>query len=121
MIILDSSILLYSIKLKVDVEDGVDQILPGGEIVVPSTILDEIENMRSPAARAASEFARRFRIVNASPKGGVDNSLIELAEQFIKRGREAFVATADKRLRSHLKERGIRSILMRGRTRLELS
>ncbi len=121
VIILDSSILLSSIELKMDIEDEVDQILPGGEIVVPSTVLDEVECMRSSAARAAAKLARRFRIVHAREAEGVDNSLIDLAEQFIEGGREAIVATADKKLRISLKEREIKAILVRGRNRLELN
>lgn len=121
VIILDSSILLSSIELKIDVEDEVDRIIPGGEIVVPSTVLDEVEAMRSAKARAAVKLARRFEILTIKSSEGVDSSLVEQAERTISAGREAVVATADKKLRCRLKERGIRTIFVRGRNRLELS
>ena len=118
-VILDANALMMPVQYGVDVEREVKRLLGACEILVPSTVAQEINHLKEQggktreAARVAQQLIERFRVVGTNGWG--DQSIINLAREV-----KGIVVTNDKMLRGELRKIKIPVIYLRGNNRLEL-
>jgi len=110
-IILDTNILIYAIKQKIDL---VSQIKgrhgQSAEIIVPNLVKEELENLKTSAKKGADKRAANLalQIIEFSNLkeielcGNTDNEIVKWAKQ-----NKAVVATSDRELKQKLKRKGI--------------
>ena len=105
-VILDTNALLSQFRFNVDLEKELNRLLGAYEIIIPSSVLLELENVQDRYVRAAQKFAKRYPIISTELAG--DDSIISLAVEL-----KAIVVTNDKELRKRLKKQGITVIFLR--------
>ena len=105
-VILDTNALLSQFRFNVDLEKELNRLLGAFEIIVPSSVLWELDNVQDRYVRAARKFAERYQIVSTEHVG--DDSIIYLAVEL-----QAIVVTNDKELRKRLKKQGNTVIFLR--------
>ena len=105
-VILDTNALLWQFRSKVNIENELNRLLGAYVIVIPTSVLTELENVRDRYVKAARKLAERYQIIATKLKG--DESIISLAQAL-----QAMVVTNDKELRKRLKEQGVTVIFMR--------
>lgn len=99
--VLDANILIYSFLNKTDV---VSQLREDGfRILVPSSVVREIENLSNKNIINFLKFLTEKKLVEVVENDKKrDEALIELAEKF-----NGYIITNDKNLRMRARERGI--------------
>lgn len=124
-VILDTSILIYSVNLKLDLVTEIKELLEGTqELIIPSAVLNELGRVASYSgkrgieARIALEIVeellkkRVLNILNLDTKmsklNDVDKLLIHLCKQL-----NAYLATADLKLKKEAVKRGVKVIYPR--------
>lgn len=118
IIVLDTNFLIYMIKHRV-----ADQIKDlGGKIVVPSSVVAELEkstlSVKAKAFGAAAlELIKVWGVkIIETNVVNVDKSVVEIAKNLKKSNKVVYVATADRRLIDELSGLGIKNIgLKRGK------
>lgn len=105
-VILDTNALLWQFRSKVNIENELNRLLGAYVIVIPTSVLKELEHVKDRYVKAARKLAERYQIIATELKG--DESIISLARTL-----QAMVVTNDKELRKRLKEQGITVIFMR--------
>jgi len=115
-VIIDTNALMLPFQSKLRIEEELERLLGKCEILVPSSIIEEIKKlaMSNPKAMAALRYSKKFKVVETEMKG--DDSIIDLALK-----RKSFVLTNDKILIERLRDLGIRVIRPRGERRLEFA
>lgn len=113
-VLLDANALLMPFQFSLDLEGELRRLLGTPRILVPSSVLEELDRLAATkrVARAARLLAERFEVVDVPGRG--DDALVEAA-----RARGAVVVTNDRRLRRRLREAGLPVIYLRERSRLE--
>lgn len=106
IVILDTNALLWQFNSRVDMVSELNRLLGAYEIVIPSSVLRELECISHRYSKAARKLAERYRIIPTELTG--DESLLSLAETL-----KAVVVTNDKELRKRLKQIGLTTIFMR--------
>jgi hypothetical protein len=123
-VILDTNFLFIPIRFGVDIIHHIEGLLGPVEIVIPSSIIDELEILKNKVSSDqkreiyfTQKFARKFDIlqVNKQKNETVDESIIRIAETV-----DGIVATTDKDLRKRLRSRGIPVIYLRQESQLEI-
>ncbi|MGC8913348.1 MAG: hypothetical protein ACP5JR_04295 [Thermoplasmata archaeon] len=96
VIILDANMLYIPFNYSVNLDNLIFDFAGEIEIVVPSSVMLELEGLAKEDAKAKTvlKFATRYRIVDVSQKG--DRGIIECAGKFS--DREVYIATLDKKL-----------------------
>lgn len=112
-VIIDTNALISQFKFGVGIIRELDRLLGAYEIVVPSSVIDELRRVKDRHARAAMKFANKFRLLDTSEKG--DASILSLA---LEHG--AHVITNDRELKRILKQHGITVIYLRQKAYLAL-
>ncbi len=112
-VILDTNALLMQFEFKIDLEDELTRLLGVFEILIPSSVLDELKNIKDKNVKSALDLASRYKTIETEKKG--DKSIIFLAEKF-----KAVVVTNDRELRRRLKEVGIKVIYLRQKSFLDM-
>ncbi|HKN07594.1 MAG TPA: hypothetical protein VJ021_08380 [Thermoplasmata archaeon] len=113
---MDANALLFPARTRFPLESEVDRLRPGARIVVPSSVIYELERLVTrgvPDARTALALARRFPVLPVSGRG--DAAVLDAAVRH-----RAWVVTADRSLAERLRSRGINVLVPRDRHRLEL-
>lgn len=121
LILLDSSMLMIPLEKKINLSYELERILPiSFEIVVPSVVLRELEELKERAeqsrkrkAHLALSLAASFRIIDSLEEEEADKELIRLAKEH-----NAIIATNDRELRLKLREEGVVVISLHGENRL---
>ncbi|RLF72088.1 MAG: twitching motility protein PilT [Thermoplasmata archaeon] len=111
-VIIDANVLFIPFQFGVNLTESLRELLGEGvEIIVPSSVIDELERLPGEdwRKRAALKLARRFRIVRTDGKG--DRAILELAKRL-----KLPVVTQDKELKKRLKAEGIKVITLRERS-----
>lgn len=106
LVILDTNALLAQFQFGIDLEDELSRLLGAFEILIPSSVLFELKNVRDRHAKAALKLAERYKVIASDIKG--DESILSLAVQL-----DTIVVTNDKALRKRLKAQGISVIFLR--------
>ena len=117
-VILDTNFILSCVEFGIGFDEIGNLIGKQHEIVVPSNVVSELENLdltRKDAVlrKIALKIIVKYPILQL--EGAVDSSLLKAAEE-----KKAVVCTNDKELRISLRERGISVIFIRKRAHLEL-
>ena len=116
-IILDTNILLYAAKQKVDLVTILKERFGQNiTLIVPDLVREELSKLSTSAKKGADKRAAKLaiQIVNFSKLKDmkitkpVDNGVIELAKK-----EKALVSTNDAKLRKILKKKGIRVLYLR--------
>lgn len=114
--LLDANALLLPARTRFPLEAEVERIRPGARIVVPSSVVQELDRLVARGVRGAATAAALARLYPVLPvEGKGDSAILEAAVQ----GR-AWVVTADKALAERLRRRGRPVLVPRDRHRLEL-
>lgn len=108
-VILDTNSLLLPFQKNVNIEAELFEILGNYEIIVLSSVIDELKNLAKGNwhAKTALELAKRYKILDVEEKG--DFAIIFAAKNI-----NAVVVTNDKKLRRELRKNGICVITSRG-------
>ena len=119
-VILDSSAVMMLFEFSIDLEDELTRLLGKFHILVPSPIADELKFLskhgkgkKSQNAKASLELIKRYEIVDE--KGSGDDSVLLLAQKI-----NGIVITNDRDLRKRVKEASLKTIYLRGKSRLVL-
>jgi rRNA-processing protein FCF1 len=105
-VILDTNALLWQFRSRVNIENELNRLLGAYVIVIPTSVLRELDYVKDRYVKAARKLAERYQVVATELKG--DESIISLAQAL-----QAIVVTNDKELRQRLKKKGITVIFMR--------
>ncbi|UCE74614.1 MAG: hypothetical protein JSV56_02635 [Methanomassiliicoccales archaeon] len=112
-VIIDTNALIMKIEYRIDFEEELAVLLGGNEILIPSTVLDELKNIENKNAKAALKFAERYRVIESVKRG--DDAILSLALKL-----NAVVVTNDRELRNRLKEKELKVIYIRQRSYLAM-
>jgi rRNA-processing protein FCF1 len=115
-VVLDTNVLFLVVRVGFPLEEEVDRALPGARLLVPGSVVGELEGLAkslTPGAMAARALADRYEVVATTERG--DDGVLEAATTA-----HAWVATADRELRRRLSIRGITALVPRDRHRLEV-
>jgi len=115
-VVVDTNVLFLVVRSGFPLEDEVDRLLPGARLMVPGSVVAELDGLAkslTPGAMAARALSDRYSVVGTSERG--DDGVIEAATRA-----HAWVATADRELRRRLAIRGITALVPRDRHRLEV-
>lgn len=112
-VILDTNALLMQFEFKIDLEDELTKLLGAYEIQIPSSVLNELKNLKDKYSNSAYEFALKYKIIGTDKKG--DESILAMAREL-----NAVVVTNDRVLRKRLKKDGIKVIYLRQKSYLAL-
>ena len=115
VVLVDANAMLLPFTSHFRLEEEIYAQVDGARILVPSSVLGELERVgeRGNAnARAAREYARRFDVVPTEAQG--DDALVELGRRL-----NAWVLTGDRALRTRLLEAKIRVLFPRGKSHLD--
>ena len=114
-VILDTNALMMPFQFGINLTAELKRLLGTFEIIVPSSVIDELGDLRpKDMAKAAKTLASKFRTVKSEGKG--DQAVLSLAQEL-----GAIVVTNDKLLIKALKELKLPVIQLRSRTHLVLS
>lgn len=114
-VILDSNILVYAAKQKVDLVSQLKDKFGKVEIIVPNLVIKELEDISKKAkkgedkraAKLALQIFSKLKVVKLE-KGHTDDRIIELAKK-----ERAIVGTNDSKLKDRLKKEGIQVITLK--------
>jgi rRNA-processing protein FCF1 len=112
-VILDTNALLMQFEFKINLKDELTKLLGVYEIQIPSSVLNELENLKDKYSSSAFKFALKYKIIMTEKKG--DESILTIAKEL-----NAVVVTNDRILRKRLKLNGIRVIYLRQKSYLAL-
>ena len=112
-IVLDTNILIYAAKAKVDLFRQLREHYGGAEIVIPNLIKRELEKLAENARRGADKKAAKFalkllefsKIKEIQLSGDTDTEITKWAKR-----NKAIVATNDLMFRKELKKAGVPSV-----------
>ncbi|MEM3493256.1 MAG: PIN domain-containing protein [Thermoplasmata archaeon] len=118
LLILDTSMLFAPFNYSFNFDIAVQDFLGPVEIVVPSSVIKELEGLAKTnnLARTVLRFAAKYKVVEVSQRG--DRGIIECAEKFT--GREIFVATLDTKLGERIRKKGYKVVFLREGQKLAL-
>ena len=111
IVILDSNALLTIFQFRINLESELSRLLGSYEIVVPSTVKNELKTLKDKHAKSALSFSERYRTVNM--EGNTDDSILELAEK-----EKGIVVTNDRILKKRLRAKNIPVVFLRAKTHL---
>lgn len=115
IVLVDANALLLPFTAHFRLEEEIYGQVDGAQVLVPSSVLGELERVASRGnanARAAREFARRFGVAPTEIQG--DDALVELG-----RRHHAWVLTGDRALRTRLLQAGVPVLFPRGKSHLD--
>lgn len=115
VVLVDANALLLPFTSHFRLEEEIYGQVDGAQVLVPSSVLGELDRVAArgnPNARAAHEFARRFRVV-VTDLGG-DDALVDLGRRL-----HGWVLTGDRALRTRLLEAGVPVLFPRGKSHLD--
>ena len=120
-VILDSSAIMMCFEFSVDLEKELTRLLGLYHIVIPSSIIRELEFLSKNGkgkkkinAKASLKLLERYESIAVDEKNA-DDSLVELA-----RSMKSVVVTNDKELRKRLKEHLLPVVFLRAKNKLML-
>ena len=121
-ILLDTNFLLVPYQFKMDIFSQMDFMVDGPhELLLPTGVIAELRKLsrgkgkEGAAARFALKLIEVRKLKKVKSSGEVDGWLISYAK------RKGFlVATNDKALRNRLKKEGVKAVVLRSRSGLEV-
>ena len=121
-VVLDTNFLVYCAENKVDYASGIDEIMTEGfELVVPSQVISELENLSVKAEKYSTKIAARLalKIIGSNKvkvlkieAGYADEAILKMAKQ-----NNVIAATIDSELRKKI-GRTVRGVTIEGRRKI---
>lgn len=106
-------------EFSIDLEKELTRLLGNYHIVVPKSIIKELEFLsknskgeKKTKAKASLKLIERYDTINSNEKSG-DDSILYFAQKT-----KGFVVTNDRELRNRLKEKSLSVIFLRARKKL---
>lgn len=119
--LLDSSVILSCFEFSIDLESELTRLLGSYKIVVPSSVVHELEKVSKKGdgftarnASASLSLIKKYDVVEIQEQN-TDDSLVLLSKKL-----DAIVATNDKALRKKLREEKRNVIFLRSKHRFQL-
>jgi rRNA-processing protein FCF1 len=120
-VILDTSAVMMLFEFSINLEIELTMLLGKISIVVPSSVVDELKYLSTDGkgkkkinAKASLKLIERYAVANTDVKPA-DESVLILAQKL-----NGIVVTNDRELRNNLKKAKIKTIFLRGKTKLAL-
>jgi len=118
-VILDSSAIMMCFEFSIDLERELTRLLGSYNIIVPSSIIRELEFLsrngkgnKKMKAKASLKLVENYETVIVDEKNA-DDSLVELAKRT-----NCVVVTNDKELRKRLKDASVSVVFLRAKKKL---
>lgn len=111
IVVLDSNALLMVFQFRINIESELSRLLGKYEIVIPTTVKNELKTLKDKHAKSALSFSERYRAISAN--GNTDDSILELAEK-----EKGIVVTNDRILKKRLRAKNIPVVFLRAKTHL---
>ena len=118
-VILDSSAIMMCFEFSIDLEKELTRLLGMYHIVVPSSIIRELESLskkgagkKKTKAKASLKLIEKYETVVVDGKNA-DDSLVELSKKL-----NGVVVTNDKELRKRLKDVSVSVVFLRAKKKL---
>ena len=119
IVILDTSAIIMCFEFSIDLEAELRRILGAFDIVVPSSVVSELEflskngkGIKKSKAKASLKLIEKYETVEVD-ENNTDDSLVNLAKD-----KEFVVVTNDKELRKRLKEVFVPVVFLRSKKKL---
>ncbi len=120
IVILDSSAIMMLFEFSIDLENELVRLLGSYDVVVPKTVLKELELLskkesdgkKKMKAKASIKLIEKYKIFDVKSENA-DDSIIELAKET-----NGVVVTNDTELRKRLKELSVPTIFLRAKKKL---
>ena len=112
-VIIDTNALVMQVEYRIDFEGELTTLLGSFEILIPTTVIHELKNIKAKHTKTALKIAQRYRIVESVKSG--DEAIISLALKL-----HAIVLTNDRELRRRLIDLGQKVIYIRQRSYLAM-
>jgi uncharacterized protein len=122
VVCMDTNALMMPVECDVRVFEALDSLVPGGELVVPDSVLRELRNLaggaseEAVAASVGLDLAQRCRPIEVE-ESHADDAIVSLARA----GEVEYVVTNDGPLRERLLDAGVPVIGLRGRNELAVT
>ncbi|MDQ1371173.1 MAG: uncharacterized protein QG582_87 [Candidatus Thermoplasmatota archaeon] len=113
-VVLDANALMMPFQFKVNLDMELTRLFGDLRVVVPSSVLGELSNLKGPARKGALALVRKYEVVETSMRG--DDAVLELARRM-----SAAVVTNDRGLIRRLRAENIPVVRLRSERYLELS
>lgn len=114
-VLIDTNFFMIPFKFKLDIFEGFKSLLNEAyELYTLSGVIDELKKIAPKKMDLFNKMIEKNKVRILKSEGKVDNFIAENLKGFV-------VATNDKALRKKLKEKGIRLILMRQKSKLEFA
>jgi rRNA-processing protein FCF1 len=117
VVVLDANALMMPFQFKLNIDLELERLLGSFEVVVPSTVVEELKNVartqKNSEAKVALKLASKYRIVEAEGRG--DDAVLSAAKEM-----GAVLLTNDAELRKRARKAGLRTACLRSRTHLEM-
>jgi rRNA-processing protein FCF1 len=120
-IILDSNFFIDLIRFKIPLEEIFELLGYDTKILTLSSVLNELEKIAKGKSKEAKYAKVALKLIDLKKieilklEKSVDEALFSLANE------KTIIATNDKNLRKKLKEKGLKSIYIRAKRRLDFS
>jgi rRNA-processing protein FCF1 len=120
-VILDSNFLIDLIRFKIPLEEIFELLGYDTKILTLSSVLNELEKIAKGKSKEAKYAKLALKLIDLKKieilkiEKSVDEALFSLANE------KTIIATNDKNLRKKLKEKGLKSIYIRAKKRLDFS
>ncbi len=109
-VIVDSNILVYAAKKKIDLFNQIKDQIPDAEILVPNLVIKELEKLSEKAKKGSDKQAAKLalqiikfsKVKTLKLEGYADKAIINWAKK-----NKAIVATYDHELKRKLRDEGI--------------
>jgi rRNA-processing protein FCF1 len=118
-VILDSSAILMLFEFAIDLEKELTRLLGNYRIVVPTTIVRELEFLsenrtgnKKAKAKASLKLIKKYDAIDMEGSNG-DDSVLELAKKI-----NGIVVTNDRELRNRVKEMSLSVIFLRAKKKM---
>jgi len=116
LVVLDANALMMPFQFGLNIDLELGRLVPGCEIVVPSSVVDELravlEKTSDPHARSALSLAPKYRCIGV--EGTSDEAVLDCAISL-----KAVLVTNDRGLRALAQAAGLTVIGLRGKNHLE--
>ncbi|MCL5011702.1 MAG: hypothetical protein M1594_02290 [Candidatus Marsarchaeota archaeon] len=121
-ILIDSSVLIAGPQYRIDVLRQLRDLIEGNkEFATLSTVKKELEKLvkkdsvRGLNAKMALKTVKELKIIEVK-EGNVDNSIVDYAEK-----NKCVVCTDDRELKTRLRKAGVKTIIIKGKRKLDFA
>ncbi|MFH0818245.1 MAG: hypothetical protein V1909_06470 [Candidatus Micrarchaeota archaeon] len=121
ILVVDANFLMSAYRFKVDAINGLNELLPAGyQLLAPSSVMQELEGLsrnKSPSGKGATyalEILKREGVKVIKTEKSADDWIVDYCSS-----NGAIACTNDSALRKRLRENKVKSIVLKGRARID--